>query len=73
MTVAKPTEDTSLRLLKVADRAKRDPQRRICERPGVRFPRATHLVIGFERENDARRVMAVLSKRFAADAGEPSG
>jgi len=29
MTVAKPTEDMSLKLLKVADRAKRDPQGRI--------------------------------------------
>jgi RNA-directed DNA polymerase len=42
-----------------------DVQVRFCERPGVRFPRATHLVIGFEREDDARRVMAVLGKRFA--------
>jgi RNA-directed DNA polymerase len=31
----------------------------------VRFPRATHLVIGCEMEADARRVMAVLPKRFA--------
>ena len=29
MAVAKPTDDMSLKLLKVADRAKRDPQGRI--------------------------------------------
>jgi len=41
-----------------------DVQVRFCERPGVRFPRATHRVMVFEREDDARRVMAVLPKRF---------
>ena len=30
----------------------------------MRFPRATRLVIGFELESDARRVMEVLPKRF---------
>ena len=38
---------------------------RICERLGGRFPGATRLVIGFQREDDARRVMDVLPKRFA--------
>ena len=37
---------------------------RFCEGLGVRFPRATRLVIGFERQDDAPRVMAVLGKRF---------
>jgi len=37
---------------------------RICEDPGVRFPRVTRLVIGFSDEQDARRVMDVLPKRF---------
>lgn len=37
---------------------------RFCERPGVRFPRATHLVFAFGREEDARRVLEVLPKRF---------
>jgi len=37
---------------------------RFCERPGVRFPRATHLVIIFERKVDADRVLDVLPKRF---------
>jgi hypothetical protein len=37
---------------------------RFCESAGVRLPRATLLVIGFTREDDARRVMEVLPKRF---------
>jgi hypothetical protein len=37
---------------------------RFCEGLGVKFPRATRLVIGFENEEDARRVMEVLPKRF---------
>jgi RNA-directed DNA polymerase len=42
-----------------------DVQVRFCERPGVRFPRATHLVVVFEKEVDARRFAEVLPKRFA--------
>src|SRR5712692_901959 len=38
---------------------------RFCEGVGVRLPRATHLVRGCELETDARRIMAVLPKRFA--------
>lgn len=38
---------------------------RFCERPGVRFPRATHLVLLFDLERDARRVLAALPKRFS--------
>lgn len=38
---------------------------RFCERLGVGFPRATHLVIIFEYERDARRVAEVLPKRLA--------
>ena len=37
---------------------------RFCEGGGVRFPSATRLAIGFEHEEDARRVMAVLGKRL---------
>ena len=37
---------------------------RFSEGPGVQFPRATRLVIGFELEEDARRVMSVLGKRL---------
>ena len=37
---------------------------RFCERRGVKFPPATHLVFVFEREQDARRVLEVLPKRF---------
>jgi hypothetical protein len=38
---------------------------RFCERPGVRFPRATHPVLVFAYEADARRVAEVLPKRLA--------
>jgi RNA-directed DNA polymerase len=38
---------------------------RFCERLGVRLPRATHPVIIFEHERDARRVLDVLPKRLA--------
>ena len=37
---------------------------RFCEGLGVRFPRATRLVIGLTHEEDARRVRAVLPRRF---------
>ncbi len=37
---------------------------RICEGLGVQFPRATRLVMGFACEEDARRVLEVLPKRF---------
>ena len=37
---------------------------RFCEGLGVRLPRATRLVILFERREDARRVLDVLPKRF---------
>jgi RNA-directed DNA polymerase len=37
---------------------------RFWEGPRVRFPRATRLVIGFEREDDAKRVMSVLGRRL---------
>jgi len=38
---------------------------RFCESAGVRSPRATHLVMGFEHESDARRMMAALKERLA--------
>jgi len=38
---------------------------RICERLEGRFLWATRLVIGFQQEDDAKRVMEVLPKRFA--------
>src|SRR4051812_27145107 len=43
---------------------RRESHVRFCEGGGVRFPSATRLVIGFGREDDARRVMEVLPKRF---------
>jgi RNA-directed DNA polymerase len=43
----------------------REAHVRFCESGGVRFPSATHLVIIFEREQDAQRVLEVLPKRLA--------
>jgi hypothetical protein len=43
---------------------RRESHVRFSEGVGVRFPGATQLVIGFAREDDARRVMAVLPKRL---------
>src|SRR5574341_923957 len=41
-----------------------DVQVRFCERPGVRFPRATHLVMGFQHEDDSVRFRIDLQKRL---------
>ncbi|HVI85761.1 MAG TPA: hypothetical protein VNA86_10620, partial [bacterium] len=38
---------------------------RFCERPGVGFPRATHLIVGFERRGDAGRFRTELRARLA--------
>src|SRR5712691_11607385 len=38
---------------------------RFCERPGVGFPRATHLIVGFEHREDAERFWVDLRERFA--------
>ena len=45
-------------------RMSRETPVRFCEGPGVQFPRATRLVMGFACEEDARRVLDVLPKRF---------
>ena len=37
---------------------------RFCEGGGVRFPSATRLVVGFEREGDARRFLDAMRKRL---------
>jgi hypothetical protein len=42
-----------------------DVQVRFCERLGVKFPRATHLVVGFEHREEAERFLADLRERFA--------
>ncbi len=42
-----------------------DVQVRFCERLGVKFPRATHLILCFQYREDAERVLEVLPKRFA--------
>ena len=38
---------------------------RFCERRRVRFPPATHLVVGFQHRDDAERFWAALRERFA--------
>src|SRR5690242_10447705 len=43
---------------------RRESHVRFCEGAGVQLPRATRPVIAFSSEDDARRVMAVLPKRF---------
>ena len=45
-------------------RMSREVHVRFCESVGVRIPRATRLVMGFERKEDAERVLAVLPKRL---------
>lgn len=36
-----------------------------CESAGVQFPRATHLVMGFERKTDAEEMLLALKARLA--------
>ena len=43
---------------------RREPHVRFCERLGVKLPRATHLVLGFQHENDARRFLDAMRARF---------
>jgi len=43
-----------------------DVQVRFCEHLGVQFPRVTHLVMGFQYEADARKMMVALRERLAA-------
>ena len=43
---------------------KREPHVRFCERAVVRFRRATHLIIGFEYESDARRFLGAMRERL---------
>ena len=37
---------------------------RFCESAGVRSPRATHLVVGFQHETDARRFLDAMRERL---------
>ena len=46
-------------------RMRRESHVRFCERAAVRFHRATHLVMGFESMDDARRIMVDLKARLA--------
>ncbi len=42
-----------------------DVQARFCESLGVRFPGATHLVLGFERRDEAERFLREFGERLA--------
>ena len=44
---------------------RRESHVRFCERAGVRFPCATHLVVGFEHEADGRRFLDMMRERLA--------
>ena len=44
---------------------RRESHVRFCEGAGVKFPRATRLVIVCELEADARRILGVLPKRLS--------
>ena len=44
---------------------RRESHVRFCEGAGVRFPRATRLVVCFEYRDDADRFVTALRKRFA--------
>lgn len=39
---------------------------RFCEGAGVKFPRATRLIVGFQHEQEARRFLTELCERLAA-------
>jgi hypothetical protein len=43
---------------------RREPHVRFCERAAVKFRRATHLIVGFEHEADARRFWDVMRERL---------
>src|SRR6186997_2972407 len=43
----------------------REVQVRFCESRAVRFRPATHLIVGFQYEEDARRFLDELRERFA--------
>jgi len=43
---------------------RRESHVRFCESAGVKLPRATHLVVGFERETDARRFWDEMRERL---------
>src|SRR6202163_3946830 len=45
-------------------RMRRESHVRFCESVGVKLPHATHLVVGFEHEADARRFWDDMRKRF---------
>ena len=53
-----------MRRLDDKSRMSGDVHVRICERLGVRFPRATRLILGFQYQTDADRFLEILRKRL---------
>src|SRR5271157_450449 len=45
-------------------RMRRESHVRFCESAGVRLPRATHLIVGFEHESDARCFLGEMRERL---------
>jgi len=45
---------------------RRESHVRFCESVGVKLPHATHLIVGFEHEGDARRFLDAMRERFEA-------
>jgi RNA-directed DNA polymerase len=43
---------------------RREPHVRFCERAAVKFHRATHLIVGFQHEVDARRFLDAMRERL---------
>jgi hypothetical protein len=43
---------------------RREPHVRFCERAAVKFHRATHLIVGFQHEEDARRFLDTMRERW---------
>ena len=43
---------------------RREPHVRFCERAAVKFPRATHLIVGFQHDVDARCFLDEMRERL---------
>ena len=43
---------------------RREPHVRFCERLGVKLPRATHLIAGFQHEHEAKAFLQDLQERL---------
>src|SRR5260370_2386579 len=57
-------------MLRCKSRMRRESHVRFREGAGVKFPRATRLVVGFEHRHEAEAFLAALRERFARFAPE---